>query len=147
MVIGPVNAGKTTLLKALDLVPRIRKKTPMVMFCGDAIDTPGEAFEIPGLYHTIIQTSNKAALVLLIADPVRARRFPKGFLKVFRGQAWGIINKIDMATEKQAARARVSLEEAGVEDIFSVSALSGEGIDELKARISTILGRCSVHER
>lgn len=147
MVIGPVDAGKTTLLSALELVPKIRKKTPTVMFSGYAIDTPGEAFEIPSLYHTIIQTSKKASLVLLIADPLRPKKFPAGFLKAFRTRAWGIVNKVDTATESQVIRARTSLKEAGAEEIFPVSALDGEGIDELKARISVILGRCSVHER
>lgn len=147
MVIGPVDSGKTTLLKALEFIPSVRKKTPMVSFSGCAIDTPGEVFEIPSLYFTIIQSSQKASLVLLVADPLKGKKFPSGFLKAMKVPAWGVVNKIDKATENQVARAQVSLKEAGAEEIFPVSSLNGEGIDELKARISVILGRCSVHER
>ncbi len=147
MVIGPVNAGKTTLLHALDLTTGIRKKTPMITFSSCAIDTPGEVFEIPSLYFTIIQTSKKASLILLIADPLKPRKFPAGFLRNMKVPGWGIVNKIDEATEKEVAKARASLEEAGAAEVFPVSARNGEGIEGLKARISVILGRCSVHER
>ena len=74
MAIGPVGAGKSTLLRALDLcgdAPDSVRKTQNVEYHAEAVDTPGEAFEIPYLYHMLITSSTRASLILLLADPTR----------------------------------------------------------------------------
>ena len=63
MAIGPVGAGKSTLLRALDLcgdAPDSVRKTQNVEYHAEAVDTPGEAFEIPYLYHMLITSSTRA---------------------------------------------------------------------------------------
>ena len=47
MLIGGVNAGKTTLLKALEYKnPELARKTQMIDYGGWGIDTPGEFTEM-----------------------------------------------------------------------------------------------------
>ena len=59
-VIGPTGSGKTSLLKALGIWQQDVRKTEAVSFGDDAVDTPGEFFDIPHFYHALIMTSVKA---------------------------------------------------------------------------------------
>lgn len=133
MVAGPVGAGKSTLLDRLGLrdmnVPV--KKTAAVSFFSEAVDTPGEAFEIPTLYHMLITSSTRASIVLLIADPTQKKRFPARFALSLRAPVIGVISKIDAAAPEAVERAGRILVQSGVRKIFRVSSVTMEGISEL----------------
>lgn len=136
MAIGPVGAGKSTLLRALDLcgdAPDSVRKTQNVEFHAEAVDTPGEAFEIPYLYHMLITSSTKASLILLLADPTRKRAFPARFAQCMRAPVVGVVSKIDIAAADSADRAEKNLRHCGVRRVFRVSSITGDGIDELRA--------------
>lgn len=132
MAIGPVGAGKSTLLARLGLRSGPARKTGGVEFHAEAVDTPGEAFEIPTLYHMLIMSSTKASVVLLLADPTRKRRFPARFALSMRAPIVGIVSKIDIATPENILRAEKTLVQAGLRKIFRVSSITGEGIQDLE---------------
>ena len=139
MAIGPVGAGKSTLLRALDLcgdAPDSVRKTQNVEFHAEAVDTPGEAFEIPTLYHMLIMSSTKASVVLLLADPTKKRRFPARFALSMRAPIVGVVSKIDIATPENILRAEKTLAQSGVRKIFRVSSLTGEGIPDLESYLN-----------
>ena len=133
MAIGPVGAGKSTLLRALDLCGDVVRKTQNVEFHAEAVDTPGEAFEIPYLYHMLITSSTKASLILLLADPTRKRAFPARFAQCMRAPVVGVVSKIDIAAADSADRAEKNLRHCGVRRVFRVSSITGDGIGELRA--------------
>ena len=57
MIVGPTGSGKTSLLKALGIWGQDVRKTEAVSFGDEAVDTPGEFFDMPRFYHTLITTS------------------------------------------------------------------------------------------
>jgi len=132
MAIGPVGAGKSTLLARLGLRSGPARKTGGVEFHAEAVDTPGEAFEIPTLYHMLIMSSTKASVVLLLADPTKKRRFPARFALSMRAPIIGVVSKIDIATPESILRAEKTLAQSGVRKIFRVSSVTGEGIPQLE---------------
>lgn len=132
MAIGPVGAGKSTLLARLGLRSGPARKTGGVEYHAEAVDTPGEAFEIPTLYHMLIMSSTKASVVLLLADPTRKRRFPARFALSMRAPIVGVVSKIDIATPENILRAEKTLTQSGVRKIFRVSSITGEGIPQLE---------------
>ena len=136
MAIGPVGAGKSTLLARLGLRGGPAKKTGGVEYHAEAVDTPGEAFEIPTLYHMLIMSSTKASVVLLLADPTKKRRFPARFALSMRAPIVGIVSKIDIATPENILRAEKTLAQSGVRKIFRVSSLTGEGIPDLESYLN-----------
>ena len=133
MVAGPVGAGKSTLLDRLGLrdMNMPVNKTAAVSFFSEAVDTPGEAFEIPTLYHMLITSSTRASIVLLIADPTQKKRFPARFALSLRAPVIGVISKIDAAAREAVERAGRILVQSGVRKIFRVSSVTMEGIPEL----------------
>ena len=136
MAIGPVGAGKSTLLARLGLRGGPAKKTGGVEYHAEAVDTPGEAFEIPTLYHMLIMSSTKASVVLLLADPTKKRRFPARFALSMRAPIIGVVSKIDIATPENILRAEKTLAQSGVCKIFRVSSLTGEGIPDLESYLN-----------
>ena len=136
MAIGPVGAGKSTLLARLGLRGGPARKTGGVEYHAEAVDTPGEAFEIPTLYHMPIMSSTKASVVLLLADPTKKRRFPARFALSMRAPSVGVVSKIDIATPENILRAEKTLAQSGVRKIFRVSSLTGEGIPDLESYLN-----------
>ena len=136
MAIGPVGAGKSTLLARLGLRGGPARKTGGVEYHAEAVDTPGEAFEIPTLYHMLIMSSTKASVVLLLADPTKKRRFPARFALSMRAPIVGVVSKIDIATPENILRAEKTLAQSGVRKIFRVSSITGEGIPQLESYLN-----------
>lgn len=131
MVVGPVGAGKSTLLARLGLSDDPVKKTGSVKFYSEAVDTPGEAFEIPSLYHMLIMSSTKASLILLLADPTRKKLLPARFALSMRAPTIGVVSKIDIAIPKDILRVEKALLTSGIRKIFRISSVTGEGIQDL----------------
>jgi ethanolamine utilization protein EutP len=131
MVIGPVGAGKSTLLKAMNLIHGEVKKTEALTYLGEAIDTPGEMVAIPRFYNALILNSIRARLALFLMDASRPVQLPSRLALALKAPVVGVITKLDLAGADQAVRARQSLINAGVKQIFAVSSVSGEGMKEL----------------
>lgn len=132
MVIGSVDAGKSTLLNLLSENKVRTSKTESVDFCGEYVDTPGEFLDIPMHYSALISTSCKASLVLLMIDPTRICSIPPSFANVLSSPVVGVISKIDMADSEQKSKAEKSLKRSGVTEVCEISSVTGEGIDKLR---------------
>ena len=138
MLIGPVGAGKSTLLKAV--LPESQagpvKKTEAVSYLDQAIDTPGEMITIPHFFNALILNSVRARLILFLMDASRPSQLPSRLALAMKAPVLGVISKTDLADENGRMRARAALIDAGVEEILELSAVSGEGLEELKRRMA-----------
>lgn len=136
MLIGPVGAGKSTLIKALGLddarTDGKAKKTEAITYFNQAIDTPGEMITIPHFYNALILNSVRARLILFLMDGQRPSQLPSRLALAMKAPVVGIISKIDLSDESCLRKAKAALNGAGVKEIFEISAVTGEGLDELK---------------
>jgi ethanolamine utilization protein EutP len=134
MLVGAVESGKTTLANALngERTGSVAK-TQSLEYSACSIDTPGEFVENPSYYKALFATSLEADGVAFIQDATRNRSvFPPGFAAAFSKKTMSIVTKIDhpQANVEQAKEFLKSLGLSGT--IVAVSAITGEGIDEVK---------------
>lgn len=132
LMAGPVGCGKTTLCQRLAGVDIAYKKTQALEVIQKTIDTPGEYLERRSLLHALIVTSTEADVVLFL-QPAPSERFlfSPGAARMFPVPVAGVVSQIDGATEEERQRAAAWLELAGASPIFPVSALTGEGMENL----------------
>lgn len=132
MLIGPVGAGKTSLINALNKKCGQAQKTSSICFRDGAIDTPGEYAQMPRFYSALAVTATSARLVLMVQDATDFRAaLPPGFAAMFPRPVVGVVTKIDApgADREKAGR---SLMQAGIKaPLFYVSAYTGTGLAEL----------------
>lgn len=132
MLVGPVGAGKTSLIHALQKDPKRVEKTQSIRFCDGAIDTPGEYAQIPRFYSALMVTAMEAAIIVVVQDGTDLKvNLPPGFASMFSRPVIGVVTKIDVpGIDRVKVKSR--LFEVGVkEPIFFISSLTGEGLDEL----------------
>lgn len=141
MLAGAVDAGKTTLMKALfhdGPVSMEKDKTQSMGYDTCAIDTPGEFTAIPWYKGALFATSLEADLVLFLQDATSGYiQFPPGFATGFPRRSVGVVTKVD-APDANIERAKGIIRNVCCSDpqnIFCVSAKTGEGIAELRAYI------------
>ena len=101
MLIGDIEAGKTTLLNALFDMPGSARKTQALDYLGPdgrGLDTPGEYFSHPRYYSALINSaSDMSTLVYVHPANCDRCRLPPGFLDVYAGkQVIGVITKTDL---------------------------------------------------
>ncbi len=131
MFIGKTQIGKTTLIQALKQEELKYKKTQVVEFHTNIIDTPGEYMENPRYYSAIITMSFDADIIALVQDVSSEESyFPPGFGNMFNKKVIGVLTKIDME-HQNGNRSKEKLIEAGAREIYSVSAYDNIGIDAL----------------
>ena len=146
MLCGAVDAGKTTLMKALyhdGPVSMDKDKTQSMDYDSEAIDTPGEFTALPYIGKgALLATSLEADLVLFLHDCTTGYiQFPPGFAIAFPRRSIGVVTKID-APGANVERGIDIIKNVCVSDsdrIFCVSAKTGEGIRELRAYIDKVL--------
>ena len=99
MLVGPIEAGKTTLFNLLFNRGTDVRKTQALEFEAGNIDTPGEFFSHPRLYHALIDTaSNVDTIVYVHPCGEREFRLPPGLLDVYSGKRLiGVVSKTDLA--------------------------------------------------
>ncbi|WP_214658948.1 EutP/PduV family microcompartment system protein [Candidatus Formimonas warabiya] len=133
MLIGPTGAGKTTLSHALTGSTDQARKTQMIHFVGDFMDTPGEYLEIPRFYRALLVSAQQADRILLVVAADKPElQLPHGFAQAFSRPVIGVINKIDRVG-CDLPSAYTILGETGVkEPYFPVSAATGQGLTGLK---------------
>lgn len=139
MVIGRSGAGKSTLLAALAQEDAPVRKTQMVEYRGWVVDTPGEYAELPRFHGSLRTTAMHASLVLVVQDALAHRpTLPPGFCRAFPVPVVGVVTKIDRP-DARPAEAESHLEQSGVPGPYvRVSALTGEGLDQLHRQINRI---------
>ncbi|HMQ54145.1 MAG TPA: EutP/PduV family microcompartment system protein [Anaerolineae bacterium] len=142
MIWGGVNAGKTTLINALQTTaPATARKTQMIEYLGTAIDTPGEYAELGHLRRNLQAIAADAKVLLVVQDVTRAEtRIPPNFFSGFPQPIIGAVTKMDLATGAAADQATRLLRQIGVSgEIFYVSAFNGSGLDQLRQSLLTYL--------
>lgn len=135
MLVGGVDAGKTTLLKALEnKTPALTSKTQMIDYSGWGIDTPGEFIQRSYFRRVLISSSFDAQFIIAVHDATNQEIvFPPHYFLMFPQHTLGVVTKMDdpAANPQQA---QTQLRDAGVTgEIFYVSAITGYGISELRA--------------
>ncbi|MFD1456120.1 EutP/PduV family microcompartment system protein [Levilactobacillus lanxiensis] len=139
MFVGAIGCGKTTLIQRLHHEKISYDKTQAVEFRGEIIDTPGEFVEHRYLYPSLMTMSTGAKLIVAIQSGLDQRAvFPPAFTTMFPVQTIGVISKIDVATPQQVDYAREQLKNAGVQQIYLLSAVTGEGVAEFEQELNRL---------
>lgn len=129
--IGSTGAGKTSLIQKLTSQDIQYKKTQSVDYIGEMIDTPGEYLENPRFYNALVTLSFESKKIIFVHDSTAERSlFPPQFAKLFNQKAIGVVTKID---HKNSCKERSVqfLKDAGIQEIFELSAYTNEGISDL----------------
>ncbi|MDR0621954.1 MAG: EutP/PduV family microcompartment system protein [Deltaproteobacteria bacterium] len=139
MVIGPVSAGKSTLLAALGLGPKEIKKTEALVYNRSlSIDTPGEMLAIPRFYNALILNSSRAYAVLMVMNGQQPIWLPSKIALALKSRVIGVVTKIDLAGPETVHKAELSLKNAGIEETFRVSPVTGQGLECLVERLGDL---------
>lgn len=133
VVIGPMRAGKSTLIRALEGESGPARKTQSIAYTRIATDTPGEYLENPMYYRVLLPSAMGARWVLLVQDATATRsHYPPGFARGFTARSVGVVTKVDhpAANPERARRFLQALALTG--PTLAVSAYSGAGMAELR---------------
>ena len=120
MLIGGTGVGKTTLAQRLNNEKLEYKKTQMVDYSGEIIDTPGEYIENRGYYSALSILAVDAKIIALVQSSLdKTSIFPPNFSTMFLNKKIiGIITKVDLNNDTNMARNFLEL--AGVEEIIEI---------------------------
>lgn len=135
MLIGRTGCGKTTLTQRLNDEIIEYKKTQMVSYEGNIIDTPGEYIENKGYYRALNVISMDADIIILIQSSLDDQTlFPPNFSSMFNGKrVYGIITKIDLNNKIEKVKA--DLENAGAIKIFQLGLEKNDDFKKLKENL------------
>ncbi|MBP2629152.1 MAG: hypothetical protein H6Q68_3863 [Firmicutes bacterium] len=144
MVVGPNQAGKSTLTNVLNDSARPLKKTQDIIYGRNTIDTPGSYIENPLMYKYLIATAQTASHVLILIDQSKITEvYPPGFAKAFTCPVIGVITKSDL-NQKNTNLCVEQLKRIGIcEPYFKISLTNNMGVEDLK---KYLLMRILVHE-
>ena len=144
MLIGPIGAGKSTLFKALFGHEEDVRKTQAVVFENGAIDTPGEYFSHPRLYHALISSfSNVDTLVYVHPSNEPEHRLPPGLFSIYEGKRLvGAITKTDLPDGRPDQIESMLRDNGFSGHIFRTSSQDQQSIERLRAYL---LGRPQQH--
>ena len=110
----------------------VRKTEALIYNGAQSIDTPGEMLAIPKLYNALILNSARARAVLMAMDGSRPIQLPPRIALAFKAPVAGVVTKMDLAGDEAGEKAARFLVSAGAKMIFKLSALTGQGLDELR---------------
>jgi ethanolamine utilization protein EutP len=134
MLIGEIEAGKTTLLNALFDKGEVARKTQAIEFEGNGMDTPGEYFCHPRLYSALLCSAQDMSTLVYVHPANRDTcRLPPGFLDVYAGKkVIGVITKTDLPDARPDA-VEALLREHGIHGhIFRTSPADPSSVLALK---------------
>lgn len=143
VVVGAVNAGKTSLLGALyGRKEKVCKTQAVEWGKRGGIDTPGEFLSHPRFFHALIVTATEADILLYVhAANDREYRFPPGLLNIYENKpVIGVVTKID-APDADVEYVEQLLRRHGLDGpIFQVNTADPISLDPLRI----FLGRLSI---
>ena len=129
---GNVASGKTTLCQALNGKKIEYKKTQTVEVINSMIDTPGEYFQNRRYLRALVCSAADTEVMIFVVDPTQEQSCLRvGLASTFQMDVIGVITKKDIASPEQLAAAKWLLHLSGTERVFAVSAVTGEGMEEL----------------
>jgi len=161
-VIGAPNAGKSTLVNALVgqkvAITSAKAQTTRARLLGIALDTSGAdevqiiLADTPGIFApkrrldramvaAAWEGAQEADAILLVVDPVKQRRHElEPLLESLKDRPERkllVLNKVDAsAKEPLLALAQDLTQKVGFAEVFFVSALTGDGVPELKTHLA-----------
>ncbi|WP_336976903.1 GTPase Era [Altererythrobacter fulvus] len=160
-VIGAPNAGKSTLVNALVgqkvAIVSAKAQTTRARLLGIALegktqiilaDTPGIFAPKRRLDRAMVSAAwegaQEADAILLVVDPIKQRRHElEPLLEALKDRPERkllVLNKVDAsAKEPLLVLAQELSAKADFSEVFFVSALSGDGVPELKARLAGLM--------
>ncbi|GGY02333.1 EutP/PduV family microcompartment system protein [Paludibacterium paludis] len=137
-LVGPVEAGKSTLFRALHGDDGEVRKTQAVEYDTEGcIDTPGEFFCHPRLHHALINSTADCDLLIYVhpANDMECR-LPPGLLDVYaQRRLVTVISKTDLPDARPDA-VEAMLRDQGIGgEILRVSGLEPDSVAALKTRL------------
>lgn len=160
-VIGAPNAGKSTLVNQLVgqkvAITSAKAQTTRARLLGIAlhgetqiilVDTPGIFEPKRRLDRAMVQAAwegaHSADAIVLVVDPVKQRRHElEPLLEALKGRPERkllALNKVDAsAKEPLLALAQELLGKVDFAEVFFISALTGDGVPELKAHLASLM--------
>jgi len=160
-VIGAPNAGKSTLVNALVgqkvAIVSAKAQTTRARLMGIALageaqiilaDTPGIFAPKRRLDRAMVaaawEGAQAADAILLVVDPIKQRRHElMPLIATLQGRPERkllVLNKVDAsAKEPLLALAQELTDAASFDEVFFVSALTGDGVAELKSRLAAMM--------
>ncbi len=140
MLIGRSAAGKTTLCQCINHEDLRYHKTQTVQIINrNMIDTPGEYLERFSMRGALIVTSTDADIIVLVQDATESgTMFPPYFSTMFAKPVVGVVTKCDIASEEQITQAGKYLNAAGAKEVYFVSSVTGQGVDQLVERLQIL---------
>ena len=160
-VIGAPNAGKSTLVNQLVgqkvAIVSAKAQTTRARLLGIALegqaqiilaDTPGIFAPKRRLDRAMVQAAwegaNAADAILLVVDPIKQRRHElEPLLEALKDRPERkllVLNKVDASPkEKLLELAQELSDKVDFAEVFFVSALTGDGVPELKARLAALM--------
>lgn len=141
ILIGRSAAGKTTLCQAMNHEELKYHKTQTVQIINQTmIDTPGEYLERRYFRGALMVTATDADIIVLVQDATEnGSMFPPAYTSQFAAKpSVGVVTKGDLATETQVETAKKYLIMAGARELFTVSSMTGDGVEELVKRLDIL---------
>lgn len=135
MLVGKTGSGKTTLAQRINGVDINYKKTQMISFEENIIDTPGEYIENKYYYKALTVTASNAGIIAFVQSALdEDTLFPPKFSTMFAGKIIiGIITKKDLQFD--SSNAENFLKCAGAEEIYYIGLNDKNEIMRLKERL------------
>ena len=120
MLVGKTGVGKTTLTQRLNEERLEYKKTQMVDYVGEVIDTPGEYIENRNYYRALSVVAIDAQIIGLVQSSLdEISVFPPNFSSMFLNKkVIGIVTKVDLSSDTEIAKNFLEL--AGVEENIEI---------------------------
>lgn len=133
MLIGRSESGKTTLSQVLKEEEIRYHKTQYTNYFDTIIDTPGEYVQSKELASALAVYSYEADLIgLLLSATEEYSLYSPCITAIANREVIGIVTQIDKK-DGHPLRAKEWLHLAGCETVFLISAVTGEGIEELRS--------------
>lgn len=170
-VLGAPNAGKSTLVNALVgqkvAIVSAKAQTTRARLMGIALEDVGEdktqiiLADTPGLFEprrrldramvsAAWDGAHEADAILLVVDARKKKRdYLEPILETLKGRPERkllVLNKVDSTPkEPLLVMAEALTQEAEFDEVFFVSALTGDGVPELKQRLATLMPEGAWH--
>ena len=132
MLIGRTGCGKTTLAQILNDEVIEYRKTQMILYEGEIIDTPGEYLENRNYYRALSVASGDVDIIFMLQSAEdKESLYPPNFTEMFHGKTiYGIITKTDLNSNIE--RASKFLKYSGVEKIYAINSSEKVNIKEIR---------------
>ncbi len=142
-LVGPVEAGKSTLFHALNgECGEVRKTQAVEYDAQGCIDTPGEFFSHPRLFSALINSISECDLLVYVhpANDLECR-LPPGLLEIHANRRIAVvISKIDRPDAQPDSVEEVLREHGFVGDILRVCSLQPESVAQVRRQLGLNCG-------